>query len=364
MPQDTETPAEDHGSPREGEASVAVEDAFDESGKKPRKKRGPLRIALIALASLLALLLIAAGVIAIIVNQAFNGMKDIGDPFSEISNRPTRVATAGNGEGPVTFLIMGSDSRISAGDPTEWEAGAQRTDALLLAQISGDRESISIMSIPRDSWVDIPGVGEGKINAAFSYGGPSLTIQTVEQLTGVHIDHIAIVDFTSFIALTDIVGGVDLTTTEGTEHYNGEEALDFVRERYSLPSGDFDRVRRQQAWVKAVLEKLMTPDVLSSPSNLLQIYNSLKDYISVDDGLGVTKLIDLGTSLRGVSSENITMLTAPYAGTDTSDDGQSIVLLDMDTLAEVSKAFQSDTVESWVEINANRVETLDSRPLR
>ncbi len=363
MSQDTNTSAEDHDSFHD-EQSSSVEDAFVETEAKPRKKRSPLKIVLIVISSLLALILIAVGVIALVVNQAFNGMKDIGDPFSEISNRPTRAAASPDGTAPVNFLIMGSDSRISAGDPTAWEAGAQRTDALLLVQVSGNRESISIMSIPRDSWVDIPGVGEAKINAAFSYGGPALTIETVEQLTGVHVDHIAIVDFTSFTALTDIVGGVDLTTTEGTKHYNGEDALTFVRERYSLPSGDFDRVRRQQAWIKAVLEKLMTPDVLSSPSNLMQIYNSMKDYISVDDGLGVTTLIDLGTSLRGISSENITMLTAPYLGTGTSDDGQSIVLLDMDTLAEISKAFQSDTVDSWVEINAGRVETLDSRPLR
>lgn len=364
MPKHKRTTPEDNVPRSDEERSVSVEDTFAGVEESPRKKRSVGKIVLVVLGALLALVLVVAGVIALLVSQAFNGMKDIGDPFSEISRRPSPAATSTNGSAPVNFLIMGSDSRISAGDPSEWEAGAQRTDALLLLQISGDRESVSIMSIPRDSWVDIPGVGEGKINAAFSYGGPALTIETVEQLTGVHIDHIAIVDFTSFIALTDLVGGVDLTTTEGTKHYNGEEALDFVRERYSLPAGDFDRVRRQQAWVKAVMAKLMSPEMLSSPSNLLDIYNSLKDYVSVDDGLGVGTLVDLGTSLRGISSADITMLTAPYAGTGTSADGQSIVLLDTETMAEISKAFQSDTVKSWVEINSSRIETLDSRPLR
>ena len=75
-------------------------------------------------------------------------------------------------------------------------------------------------------------------------------------------------------------------------------------------------------------------------------------------------MLSLGSSLRDIDSDNIIMMTAPYSGTGTSEDGQSIVLLDMETMNEVSKAFQSDTVDSWVEINSDRVETLGSRPLR
>lgn len=205
---------------------------------KAKKKRGPGKVALIVLSSVLGLVLVAGLVIGLLVNNMFSSMKSFGDPFSEISDRPTKSqpVEGEKGEQPVNFLIMGSDSRISAGDPTAWEAGAQRTDALMLAQISGDRKSVTVMSIPRDSWVDIPGFGQAKINAAFSFGGPALTIQTVEQLTGVYIDHFAIVDFTSFTKLTDLVGGVEIKTADGTVQLNGEQALAFVREqRISRP---------------------------------------------------------------------------------------------------------------------------------
>ena len=346
----------------EGNAAATMNQA------EPKKKRSPAKVALIVISSLLGLLLVAGVVIGLLVNNMFSSMKSFGDPFSEISDRPTRAQPAegenGTGEQPVNVLIMGSDSRVSAGDPNAWEAGAQRTDALMLAQISGDRESITVMSIPRDSWVDVPGYGQAKINAAFSFGGPALTIQTVEQLTGVYIDHFAIVDFTSFTKLTDLVGGVEIKTSDGTVQLNGEQALEFVRERKGLPGGDFDRVRRQQAWLSAVLTKIATPEVLGSPSNLISIFTNMKDYVAIDSKLGVTNAVSLGNSMRGLRPSNITLLTAPYSGTGQSDDGQSIVVLDDATLAEVSKAFQSDSISSWVEINSNKVETLNSRPVR
>ncbi len=333
---------------------------------KAKKKRGPGKVALIVLSSVLGLVLVAGLVIGLLVNNMFSSMKSFGDPFSEISDRPTKSqpVEGEKGEQPVNFLIMGSDSRISAGDPTAWEAGAQRTDALMLAQISGDRKSVTVMSIPRDSWVDIPGFGQAKINAAFSFGGPALTIQTVEQLTGVYIDHFAIVDFTSFTKLTDLVGGVEIKTADGTVQLNGEQALAFVRERKNLPAGDFDRVRRQQAWLSAVLSKIATPEVLGSPSKLMSIFTNMKDYVAVDSKLGVTDVVSLGSSMRNLRPSNITLLTAPYSGTGESEDGQSIVLLDTATLADVSKAFQTDSIASWVEINSNKVETLNSRPVR
>lgn len=90
----------------------------------------------------------------------------------------------------------------------------------------------------------------------------------------------------------------------------------------------------------------------------------MKDYVAVDSKLGVTDVVSLGSSMRNLRPSNITLLTAPYSGTGESEDGQSIVLLDTATLADVSKAFQTDSIASWVEINSNKVETLNSRPVR
>ncbi|MGO1591998.1 MAG: LCP family protein [Ancrocorticia sp.] len=345
---------------------VFIDDVFDGAEATPRKKRSRLSVFFISLGVLLSVGALAIAGVMYAQYQKFESLKTFGDPFAELTDRPTRPADdAGESDAsgdPVTFLILGSDSRISAGDPEDWEPGAQRTDAIMVVQVAGDRRSISVMSLPRDSWVDIPGYGQAKINAAFSYGGPALTIETVEQLTGIRIDHFAIVDFASFVALTDLVDGVDITTKTGTTHMSGDEALTYVRERYGLPGGDFDRVRRQQVWVKAVFDSVLTPEILSSPSNLLDIYNSVADHISFDDGLTVNSLVDLGTSLRNINSEDILFLTAPYSGTGTSSDGQSIVLLDEEKLAGLSEAFQEDDVTEWV-AGQPELETLDSRPI-
>ena len=111
-------------------------------------------------------------------------MEFIADPFAGIPTRAPQQQAAAGEEPAVNILVLGTDSRTSASDPSQWQEGAQRTDAIMIVQVSGDRKTVSVMSIPRDSWVEIPGHGQGKINAAYSYGGPSLTIHTVENLTG------------------------------------------------------------------------------------------------------------------------------------------------------------------------------------
>ncbi|WP_234305198.1 LCP family protein, partial [Actinomyces sp. S6-Spd3] len=180
----------------------------------------------------------------------------------------------------------------------------------MILQIAGDRESVNVISIPRDSWVDIPGYGKQKINAAFSYGGPTLTIATVEQLTGIPIDHVAVVDFTSFSALTDALGGVTMTTsTEGTQTYDGEAALAFVRERKNLPGGDFDRVRRQQLWMKTVADKVLTRETLSNPANLLSLYNTVSPYVAVDEAFSLSTILDLGTDFKALQNADFNFLT-------------------------------------------------------
>ncbi len=307
-------------------------------------------------------LLIGGGVIW--ANAKFNQIEKIDDPFADISKiegheRPEKENKS------VSFLVLGSDSRVSAGDPSQWEAGAQRTDAIMIAQLSGDRQSVNVMSIPRDSWVSIPGHGEAKINASYSYGGPSLAIATVEQTTGIPIDHLAIVDFNSFVGLTDAVGGVEMTTaTEGTRTYHGQEALAFVRERYNLPGGDFDRVRRQQLWMKSVMSKLLTQETLSSPTKLLNIYDQVSPYVAIDEGFGFTEMTRLAPSLTGLRSSGFNFMTAPVDGTGTSADGQSIVLLNEADFSELTEAFQNDNVEAYIKESGDKIRTLDSEPVQ
>ncbi|SHE24035.1 LCP family protein [Actinomyces glycerinitolerans] len=343
-----------------------------ETGRRRRRRQRSGRRWRIALVSVLAVVLVIVAGTAVgglwLRNHLSGNIETIGDPFAAIDSADR--APEQDAEDPATnILVLGSDSRISAGDPNQWEAGAQRTDAIMVVQISGDREDVSVMSIPRDSWVDIPGYGQNKINAAFSYGGPSLTIQTVEQLTGVRIDHFVVADFESFSKITDAIGGVTINlksdqTLAGTDFnagaqlLNGEQALAYARERKSLPGGDFDRVNRQQAWMRAMVGAVLNNGILTSPTKLYSFLTTLTETLAVDDDFTIGEMQSLATALRGIHSTDINFMTVPTTGTGTRADGQSIVLLDGDADAPLFEAFQNDAVGDYLEDNPDAIELL------
>ena len=265
---------------------------------------------------------------------------------------------------PINILMLGSDSRASGGDPTNWQAGGQRSDVMMLIQISGDRNSVNVMSIPRDSWVPIDGHGDAKINAAFSWGGPELAISTVQNLTGVTIDHFAIVDFASFEKLTDELGGVNIATASGEKHMNGTEALTFVRERHSLPQGDFDRVRRQQAWIKSILSAVFENGALKSPTKVASLINIVLDYSAVDQGINFDYMAGLALEVKDLRPAGVQFITAPYTGTGRSPDGaQSIVVLDRGKLDPLMEAWRNDDVAAYIAANPDAVPKLGDRPV-
>lgn len=344
-----------------------VSDHTPKSGGGRHKTARSKKKIVIVLVVVLAILLAIVGGAALWGKSKFDQIEKIDDPFAGIDKlegvdkRPTHKKEDST---PINFLVLGSDSRVSAGDPSQWSAGAQRTDAIMIVQLAGDRKSVNVMSIPRDSWVDIPGHGKAKINAGFSYGGPPLAIATVEQLTEIPIDHFAIVDFNSFVSLTDAIGGVEMTTaTEGTRTYNGKEALAFVRERYSLPGGDFDRVRRQQLWMKAVMSKLLTKENLTSPTKLLGIYDKVSPYVAIDEGFDMSTMLDLAPELTDLRSDGFNFMTAPVDGTGMSEDGQSIVLLNQEQFDALSKAFVDDEVATYVKEHQDTLRTLSNEPV-
>ena len=334
-----------------------------------RKGRG-WRIGLMATLAVVLVLVVGVGAVGLWVRHTLSSnIETIPDPFASLPTRAPQQQVA-DGQQPATnILVLGSDSRISAGDPQQWQAGAQRTDAMMLIQISGDRQDMSVMSIPRDSWVNVPGHGLNKINAAYSFGGPGLTIQTVEELTGVHIHHFAIADFESFKTLTDEIGGVtlDLKTEQtlagtdfpaGPQHLNGEQALDYARERKSLPGGDFDRVRRQQAWMKAILSQALNNGTLTDPTKLYGFLKVATSTMAVDEGFTVDEMQSLALSMRNMRAGDINFMTVPTSGTGTSDDGQSIVLLDEAADAPLFEAFRNDAVREYLQENADAVDLL------
>lgn len=267
----------------------------------------------------------------------------------------------GDGE---TWLLVGTDRRAESATTGEdakaklWQPGSQRTDTIMLAHLSEDREHAAIVSIPRDSWVSIPGRGRAKINAAFSWGGPALLVKTIESLTGIRVDHYAAIDFKGFATAVDAVDGVDveisrtvrdtnsgITWTAGRHHLDGEQALRFVRQRYNLPGGDFDRIKRQQALLKALSDRALSAGTLTNPVKVDGLLRAVTRSITVDDGVTPGMLRGLLTDLAGFDSSGF--VTMPTRGTG-MEGPQSVVYLDDAKTKALSEAIKADRAREYL----------------
>jgi len=280
-------------------------------------------------------------------------------PTPTPSPTPTVKPTAEPAATDLNILLVGSDSRTDA--RAEAAAGAtsdQRADTLVFLHLPADRQAIYGISIMRDLWVDVPGAGEGKVNSALELGGIPLQARTVEALLGTRIDHTVMIDFQGFAGLTDAVGGIDVdvqlpftSTLEsghdfpmGMNRLNGAQALDFVRERKAFADGDYQRVRNQQTFLKAVLAKAAGGGVVADRAAARTFVTGVLPYVSVDPGLTPATLERLAFSLRAVPAGNARFFSLPTAGVGTSADGQSIVLQDPGATAEVAAALSSGTL--------------------
>jgi LCP family protein required for cell wall assembly len=298
-----------------------------------------LRRALISVGVLgLVLALLIGGGLWLLTDRYAGNIDRVANVFEDLDPEtrpapPTPEQPAA--EPPLTFLLVGSDTR---GEVAPGEDPDGRSDAIMVARFSADRRHAQLISIPRDSWVDIPGRGRNKINAAYAFGGPTLLIQTVEQLTQVRIDHYVTIDFDGLIQVTDDLGGVDVqvasTTTHdgvtfpaGLNHLDGTQVRQYLQQRKNLPGGDFDRVRRQQQYLKAVFGKLFSANTFTDPGRLDAALRAVTSAVSMDDTLGNTELLGLTYSLRNLRPEDIEFFTAPVLGTG-MEGPASVVYLD------------------------------------
>ncbi|WP_228386827.1 LCP family protein [Ornithinicoccus halotolerans] len=260
---------------------------------------------------------------------------------------PPRPAEAGDAR---NFLILGSDSR-----DVESERG--RSDVIVLAHISDDRESVHLVHFPRDYFVEIPGhSNKNKINAAYAFGGAPLLVETLQPLIGVPIDHVAITDFESFQAMTDAIGGVDVEVRhaspgfpEGSMHMDGETGLEFVRERKSLPQGDISRGERQLAFIQAVLLKGLSRDTVTNPARLARVVDAATQNLVVDENLEVSQMRDLAFQMRGVRGNDIEFVTAPWQGLGTDPVAGSVVVPHEEQLQVLAEHLQTDTMADYTD---------------
>ncbi|BBH71294.1 transcriptional regulator [Actinoplanes sp. OR16] len=266
--------------------------------------------------------------------------------------------------GPLNLLLLGSDSR--AEEPDEESPIGERSDTIMLLHIAKARDHATFISIPRDSYVDVPAGGnwkggKNKINSAFAFGGAPLTAATVSKLTGVTLDGAMIADFASIREMVDAVNGVNVCTwtkvtslhtgrvwNPGCHDMDGEVALDFVRQRYSVEGGDFGRMRNQQTVVKALITKVQSSGALTNPLKLDTLLGIAAEALTVDESLD---LRDLAFKVRDLRPDAIDYLTVPDTGVGLDTSAGSAVELDPDLSASLFKAVADDTVPQWLAEN-------------
>ncbi len=270
--------------------------------------------------------------------------------FAAYDGRPA------TGDG-TNWLLVGSDSRTDltpeqqADLSTGGDLGNGRTDTILLIHIPGPfaGEPTTMVSIPRDSYVEIPGYGSDKINAAFAEGGPALLAQTVEQATGLRLDHYAEIGFAGFGAVVDALGGVEICPTEpisdplagidlsaGCQTADGRSALGYVRSR-ATPRADLDRMLHQREFMASMLNRASSPATWINPWRWYAVPKAALGALTVDSDAHVWDLARLGWALHG----STTTLTVPI-GEFTGNESGSVLLWDSTTAPELFDALRLD----------------------
>ena len=254
------------------------------------------------------------------------------------------------------ILLLGSDTR--SGSEAAQVSGS-RADSIMLAHIPADGKGVYLVSIMRDTWVNIPGYGAAKINAALNYGGISLQVATVENLLGIKIDHVAEIEFEGFKALVNSVGGVDVQVPfnfdiniwsfkQGMQHMDGGAALAFVRARYQFADGDYQRVRNQRAFLRGLYNTMKAKGALSNVGSFQSAVESIAGYMRVDSGLDAAQIAQIAAPVLTSGDTTMRMTTLPNAGPGWSYDGQSIVIVNQAANANLSYALQHDSMDQFM----------------
>lgn len=276
------------------------------------------------------------------------------------SPEPTTEAPEASplGGGPVTILLIGTDSR----DPSSM-GGA--SDTIMLMHLPEDREEIALVSLTRDMWVDIPGLGQGKINSAFTRGGTDTLRATVSDLLGgVEIDYVLQSNFQGFINLTRWLEGFEVDNQhassvtvgstgrqvvfeEGEIWLENTDGLIYSRERKTLPLGDLDRTERQRAVLIGMMTR-MQERLEEDPQDFPELVANLRDNVKVTGDLDVADFVALAPLLTELDPEETISLMVPITGFDMIS-GQSVNIVDREQTAALGEALREDSLEEYVE---------------
>src|SRR5215467_9848611 len=289
------------------------------------------RFLLTAVGVLSVVTLLVSGIAWLVTGNIIAGLARL---EADISGTPA--------SGPVNILVVGVDKRsgLSRQQQLALHVGnltGANTDTMMLVHVPADRQGIQVVSLPRDSWVSIPGHGMNKINAAFGLGGPRLMVSTVEQATGMTINDYVEVSFVGFVRVINDLGGVDvclpyavsdsgsgLHLSAGRHHVYGVTALKFARDRSSFATSDLHRVADQQQLLASLFAQVTATGVLANPLRLQQVVSTATASVTVDRGFNAT---ELASELRDIKPDSMSFTTVPIATADyQTPTGESAVL--------------------------------------
>jgi LCP family protein required for cell wall assembly len=283
------------------------------AGRRARQQRA-LMLGLSAMSALVLLMAGSAWVLTSYVSSS------LGRVNAGTSGTPS--------SGALNILVAGVD--IRAGLTPHQEAAlhvghdiSDNSDTLMVVHVPADHKYVQVVSLPRDSWVAIPGHGMNKINAAFGIGGPALMVSTVEHDTGLTINDYVEVNFLGFVKVIDALGGVNiclpfavndpdsgLRMSAGIHHVQGITALEFARDRHSFAASDLARISDQQQLLSSMLSEVVRAGTLADPLKLASFLSSALAAVKVDQGMNVDSL---ASQLRGVRPADVTFATVPLA---------------------------------------------------
>ena len=253
------------------------------------------------------------------------------------SDRPDKVVDEAEPLDPLNILLLGSDTREGLGNASIGGETPGLSDTTILLHLSADRKRAYGVSLPRDAMVERPECvtesgstdpgGLSMFNTAYATGGPGCTQRTVEQLTGIRIDHFVVVDFAGFKQMVNALGGVEVCVPEevnddvgnirlpaGTYEADGDQALDYVRVRHGISeNGDIGRMKRQQAFLASMANEAISAGTLANPVKLYNFLDAATQSLTTDPELASLKeLAKLANQVRGIGLENIQFMTVPF----------------------------------------------------
>lgn len=323
---------------------------------KPQSIRMKLLLLAGSVLSIFALVVTAIFILPLL--QANSNVTRIENIFPEESKRPIpAIDEDANGQ---NILFLGVDSAGQSGKGLNNIQGV-RADSIMLVHVSGNQKYITIISIMRDTYIEIPSYGMNRVNAALSLGGVPTMVATIENILDTRIDHVALIDFDGFEALINSIGGIELINNQsflssgpvkyefpsGLISLSGAEALAYSRERKNLPRGDYQRAENQRAVVLAILQKSLSNGLLSNPVAATNAFKEISPYLALDNRVDFGFALETAQLLRNLPNDGIRTFTLQIGSSGFTESGMAVVYLDQEKLEKVKNRLAQDTIHNY-----------------